>query len=96
MGTKGGREVGSDEPGASETPQSGGRVEGAEDRGGDKGQLSRFHLLTWGSGSLTELPQRRAYRSMYRIRRPGGRISIFEISLSSSLYPPGPLRDVPE
>ena len=47
MGTKGGEEVGSDEPGASKTPQSQGRVEGAEDRGGDKGQLSRLRLLTW-------------------------------------------------
>ena len=47
MGTKGGGEVGSDESGASETPQSGRRVEGAEDRDGDKGQLSRLRFLTW-------------------------------------------------
>ena len=47
MGTKGGREVGSDESGASETPQSGGRVEGVEDRRGDEGQLSHLRLLTW-------------------------------------------------
>ena len=41
MGTKGGGEVGSNESGASEIAQLGGREEGAEDHRGDEGQPCR-------------------------------------------------------
>ena len=69
-------------------------MEGAEDHGGDEGQLSRLRLLTWTVDPHRTSPTE-GLQEHIQDPQTGRPNFDFEMSLSSSLYPPDPLRDVP-